>query len=269
MNTVLTIAGSDSSGGAGIQADLKTFEAFKCFGFSAITVLTAQNTNGVNDIFEISPNFLKNQLKAIEEDFKIDAIKVGMLYNSEIIEIVYEFLKSQNSKIVLDPVSISRAGSKLLKDDALKSLTKLFKIADIITPNLYESIHFLDLEIDDVSNFEKILKKCEIFYNKYRTAIYIKNIKLKKDIATDLLFDRDNYSLFETPLLNSFNTHGTGCTLSSAISANLAKGKSLTEAIDISKQFILEAIKNAPDLGAGNGPINHRKASEAIGEKYA
>lgn len=251
MKVVLSIAGSDCSGGAGIQADLKTFEAFSVFGCSVITVLTAQNTTGVKSISEVSAQFVREQLEMVFEDFDVSAIKIGMLFSNEIIDTVRELIKDLDIPIVLDPVFISKAGSMLLSADAVTNMKTLFDYVTIITPNQFEAKALFDYD----SNNNSIDKIKEL-----KCATIIKN-SIEEDKSIDILYSNKEIKKFETPLLISRNTHGTGCSFSSAIAANLALGKDLTQAINISNKFIYKAIKNAPNLGKGKGPIAHKSAS--------
>ncbi len=254
---VLTIAGSDSSGGAGIQADLKTFEAFSVFGMSVVTVLTAQNTKGVTDIFDVSSAFIKAQLEAVCDDFEISAIKIGMLYSNEIIDTVREFIKDLDIPIVFDPVFISKAGSKLLSADAIKNMSSLFPYVTLITPNLFEAKELLGYEFASSDSLENIFT--------LPCAIVIKNhIQEINDHqrSVDTLFIKREKFIFDTPYIESTATHGTGCSFSSAIAANLSLGKSLQESIQMSKKFIYLGIKNAPQIGSQNGPISHKIAGE-------
>lgn len=259
MKVVLTIAGSDSSGGAGIQADLKTFEAFDTFGCSALTVLTAQNTQGVTNIQEISPSFVQEQIQRVLEDFEISAIKIGMLFSNEIIDIVRETIKNLDIPIVFDPVFISKAGSKLLNDDAIENLKTLFPYVNIITPNLYEAKALFNYDVLNEKAIEEI--------SKLPCKVVIKNDIVKKDeeeFSIDTFFDNKKKKVFYTKLIETNNNHGTGCSFSSAITANIALGKSLEEAIKISKEFIYQAILNAPNIGHGKGPIAHKKGKECL-----
>ncbi|RXK06070.1 bifunctional hydroxymethylpyrimidine kinase/phosphomethylpyrimidine kinase [Halarcobacter bivalviorum] len=259
MKVVLTIAGSDSSGGAGIQADLKTFEAFDTFGCSALTVLTAQNTQGVTNIQEISPSFVQEQIQRVLEDFEISAIKIGMLFSNEIIDIVRETIKDLDIPIVFDPVFISKAGSKLLNDDAIENLKTLFPYVNIITPNLYEAKALFNYDVLNEKAIEEI--------SKLPCKVVIKNDIVKKDeeeFSIDTFFDNKKKKVFYTKLIETNNNHGTGCSFSSAITANIALGKSLEEAIKISKEFIYQAILNAPNIGHGKGPIAHKKGKECL-----
>lgn len=256
MKVVLSIAGSDSSGGAGIQADLKTFEAFGVFGTSVITVLTAQNTTGVSDINKIDSKFIKSQLKAVFDDFDISAIKIGMLFSNEIIDMIREFIKDLNIPIVFDPVFISKAGSKLLNDDAIENLKTLFPYSTIITPNLYEAKMLFDYDINNNKSINEIMQ--------LPCATVVKNHKHNIDKSLDILYIKNSKKTFESEYLDNDNYHGTGCSYSSAIASNLALGKSLEQSVEIAKKFIYEAIKNAPNLGNGSGPIAHKIGGENV-----
>lgn len=254
MKVVLTIAGSDSSGGAGIQADLKTFEAFGVFGTSALTVLTAQNTTGVTDVQEISPKFVQEQIKAVLDDFDVAAIKIGMLYSIDIIEAVESMIKELDIPMVIDPVFISKVGSPLLQDNAVESMKKLFKYATVITPNMHEAEKLFDY----IPNNEKSLKTlsqapCPVLIKHH--VVEVSGIKK----SVDKLIVKDKQSTFESLMLDTTSLHGTGCSYSSAITANLALGKELDEAIKVSKDFIYQAILKAPKIGNGAGPINHKE----------
>ncbi len=254
MQTVLTIAGSDSSGGAGIQADLKTFEAFGVFGTSALTVLTAQNTTGVSDIFPISPEFIQAQIQAVLEDFDVAAIKIGMLFSKEIIDAIKEVIAPLDIPVVLDPVFISKAGSRLLEDDAIEAMHDLFPYATVLTPNRYEAQNLFGYAFGDSDALQEVTKApCKVL---------IKNEKMELggvEKSVDMLFDKRNKATFVSDYVDTTNLHGTGCSFSSAIAANLALGKNLEDAIQIAKEFIYHAIANAPDIGRGKGPINHKK----------
>jgi len=259
MKVVLTIAGSDPSGGAGIQADLKTFEAFGVFGTSVITVLTAQNTTGVRDIYDLPLSFIRSQLDAVKEDFEIAAVKVGMLYSLEIINLVADFLKKLDCPVVIDPVAISKAGSTLLQDDAIVALPQLFEYASVITPNQHEAKRFFDYQFGDTGSLEKMMG--------LNIPILIKNQKLELPTGSksvDQLINGHQKRIFQSPMVETTNLHGTGCSYSSAIAANLALGLSLEEAIERSKNFIYEALLHAPDIGHGPGPINHKVGGERV-----
>lgn len=242
LKTLLIIAGSDSSGGAGIQADIKTAEAFGVFSTTAITVLTAQNTTGVKSIEPVPVGFLHDQIEMIMSDFRIDAIKIGMLFNKELISSLGSFLERVNLPVVLDPVFLSKAGANLLEIDAVEELKKLFKYATLITPNQKEAIVLFgkELRVDAPS------------------PVLIKHF-VKNGHSLDRLYYPDGKVVdFESLKLETKNLHGSGCSYSTAIASNLALGKSLEEAIKISKKFIYEAILNAPNLGKGPGPLAHK-----------
>ena len=259
MKVVLTIAGSDSSGGAGIQADLKTFEAFGVFGTTAITVLTAQNTTGVDDILPMEASFVKKQITSIFDDFDVSAIKIGMLFNKEIIEMVHDVIKDLSIPIVLDPVSISKAGSPLLKGDALEAMKTLFEHVTLITPNQHKAYKFFDYIYGDESSFVKMKSLYTPILVKHRV------IELAEGkFSVDTLHFHQEKRVFQTPLIQTSNLHGTGCSYSSAITANLALGHTLEKAIAISKQFINDALKTAPNIGHGPGPINHKQGGEYV-----
>ncbi len=259
MKVVLSIAGSDSSGGAGIQADLKTFEAFGVFGCSVLTVLTAQNTTGVKSIREIDASFVKEQLEMVFEDFDVCVIKIGMLFSNEIIDTVREFIKNLNIPIVLDPVFISKAGSMLLSDDAITNMKTLFPYATILTPNQFEAKALFNYKENENNENDEAIESIK----KLKCATIIKN-NISFDKSIDILYSNNEIKIYETPYLESRNTHGTGCSFSSAIAANLALGKSLEESISISNEFIYKAIKNAPNLGKGKGPIAHKTGFETL-----
>ena len=259
MKVVLTIAGSDSSGGAGIQADLKTFEAFGVFGTSALTVLTAQNTTGVTAIEEVPAPFVKAQLEAINNDFEIAAVKVGMLFSKTIIETVAAFLDTLDAPIVIDPVCISKAGSPLLQDDALAVLPRLFSSATVITPNRYEAEKLFGFRSDDAASLDQIAAMNLPVLVKNQTAEADGTVK-----SVDQFVFGDEKRIFETPYVETNNLHGTGCSFSSAIAANLALGYRLEDAISRAKAFIHAALVAAPAIGHGPGPINHKKGGEDV-----
>jgi len=257
MRVVLTIAGSDSSAGAGIQADLKTFEAFGVFGTSVITVLTSQNTKGVTGIYPVSAQFVKQQLDAVFDDFEIGAIKIGMLYSNEIIDTVREFIKDLDIPIVFDPVFISKAGSELLNDDAIENLKTLLPYVTLSTPNLFEA--------KQMFGYEASLESNSVNKINFPTQVIIKNhcTKIDENLRSmDILYSQTEQLSFDTPYQETNNTHGTGCSYSSAIAANLALGKDLNESIQMAKRFIYLAIKNAPNIGNGKGPIAHKLGGE-------
>lgn len=255
----LTIAGSDSCGGAGIQADLKTFSAFGVYGMSAITSVTAQNTLGVRGIQAILPEILKGQIDAVFEDFTIDAVKTGMLHNVNAIKVTAEAIDTYQPKwVVVDPVMISTSGSKLLQDDAIESMINLlFPRSSIITPNVPEAEFLTGLKI--TSTNEMILA-AEKLFEKGCLAVLIKGGHLNGERMTDQLFIKDQSPIsFHSATIQTNNTHGTGCTLSSAIAASLALGESLPDAVRKAKNYIQNALTAGADVmaGHGHGPVNH------------
>lgn len=263
MKVALTIAGSDCSGGAGIQADLKTFATNCVYGASVITALTAQNTTGVFGVFESSAEFVTKQLDAVFTDIYPDAVKIGMVSSSPIIEAIAEGLKKFKAKnIVIDPVMVSTSGSKLLEDDAIKTLEEdLFPLATLLTPNIPEAEILSNIKI---SSSEDMITAAKIIGDKYNSAVLLKGGHSIND-ANDLLYSENEFKWFKGKRINNPNTHGTGCTLSSAIAANLAKGKNLSESVEKAKSYISNALADMLDLGKGSGPMNH---SFAINEDY-
>lgn len=255
MKTVLTIAGSDCSGGAGIQADIKTITAHGLYAMSAITVLTAQNTTGVYGIMESSADFLKNQLDCIFSDIYPDAIKIGMVSSKELINVIAEKLKEEKANnVVVDPVMVATSGSKLLADDAIDVLiNNLIPLATIITPNIPEAEVLSNIKIN---SSDDMIKAAKIISKKYKGAILIKGGH-ELNTANDLLFKDGEYEWFYGERINNPNTHGTGCTLSSAIASNLAKGYTLSESVKNAKEYISGALKANLNLGKGSGPLNH------------
>ena len=255
MKKVLTIAGSDCSGGAGIQADIKTITAHKMYAMSAITALTAQNTTGVYGIMEATPEFVANQIDCIFSDIRPDSVKIGMVSNAEIINIIADKLKRYKAEnIVVDPVMVATSGSKLLCDEAINTLiTKLLPIADIITPNIPEAQVLSGIDIKDENDMIKAAIKIG---EKLNCAILVKGGHLVND-ATDLLYKDNKYEWFKAERINNPNTHGTGCTLSSAIACNLAEGKALSDSIKNAKKYLSGALKANLNLGKGSGPLNH------------
>lgn len=255
MKTVLTIAGSDSSGGAGIQADIKTITAHNIYATSVVTALTAQNTVGVQGIMEATPEFVAQQIDSIFTDIKPDAVKIGMVSNEKIIEIIYNKLIEYNAKnIVVDPVMVSTSGSKLLSDSALNMLsTKLLTLGKIITPNIPEAEILSNISIE---NQDDMVKAAKIISKNLDSAILIKGGHLVSD-ATDLLYKDGKIKWFSSERIDTDNTHGTGCTLSSAIACNLAKNLSISVSIKNSKKYLTNALEYGLDLGLGSGPVNH------------
>lgn len=255
MNTALTIAGSDSSGGAGIQADIKTMTMNGVYAMSAITALTAQNTTGVRGIFGVSPQFLAQQLDAVFEDIFPDAVKIGMVSSSELIETIAAKLQKYNARnIVIDPVMVSTSGSRLIQESAVCALTdSLLPLADLITPNIPEAEILCGRTIRDKSD---MLSCSELIGNTYGCAVLLKGGHSIND-ANDLLYADGIHHWFEGKRIDNPNTHGTGCTLSSAIAANLAKGFNLEDSIKRAKEYLSGALSAMLDLGKGAGPMNH------------
>ena len=255
MKTALTIAGSDSSGGAGIQADLKTMTANGVYAMSAITALTAQNTTGVTDILESTPLFLSEQLDAIFTDIFPDAVKIGMVSSAELIAVIAAKLKQYGAKkIVVDPVMVATSGSKLLRDDAITALTeKLLPMAEVVTPNIPEAEILSGLTITDAAGMEAAAQKIS---EAYGCAVLCKGGHKVND-ADDLLWRDGKAQWFHGERIANPNTHGTGCTLSSAIASNLAKGCDLDTSVERAKAYISGCLSAMLDLGHGSGPMNH------------
>ena len=257
--TVLTIAGSDCSGGAGIQADLKTMLANGVYGMSAITALTAQNTTGVTDIMEATPEFLKAQLDAIFTDIRPDAVKIGMVASSALIEIIVERLicyKAEN--IVVDPVMVSTSGSWLISEDAIGTLTsKLLPLAAVVTPNIPEAEVLSGWPAGAISTESDMIRAAKTISGTYGCAVLLKGGHSIND-ANDLLYRPDGSSRwFCGQRIDNPNTHGTGCTLSSAIASNLAKGHNLDKSVELAKEYISGALAAMLNLGKGSGPLDH------------
>ena len=256
MKVALTIAGSDSSGGAGIQADLKTFQALGVFGMSAITAVTVQNTQKVYAVQEMEPHMVKGQIICLFEDTAIHAVKIGMVSSIPLIEIIGESLKAFTlPPIVLDPVMISKSGYRLLNQDAQDSLVQhLFPLAEVVTPNIYESEALIKTKIQNIEEMKDAARKIlELGAKK----VVVKGGHLGGDIATDILFDGSEFKALESRRFHTKNTHGTGCTFSSAIAANLALGKDFFDAVAYAKQYITGAIEHALPIGKGHGPTHH------------
>ena len=255
MRTALSIAGSDSSGGAGIQADLKTMTMNGVFAMSAITALTAQNTTGVTGIMEVTPEFLQQQIDAVFEDIYPDAVKIGMVSSSVLIEKIAERLQFYGAKnIVVDPVMVATSGSRLIAEEAVKTLKeKLLPIAAVVTPNIPEAKILSGMEIHTEEEMEKAAK---MIGDSYSCAVLLKGGHNIND-ANDLLYSDGKCKWFKVKRIDTPTTHVTGCTLSSAIVANLAKGYGLEDAVEKAKNYISGALGAILDLGAGSGPMNH------------
>ena len=255
MRTALTIAGSDSSGGAGIQADIKTMTANGVFATCAVTALTAQNTTGVTDILESTPHFLGEQLDAVFTDIFPDAVKIGMVSSAALIAVIADKLRGYGAKhIVVDPVMVATSGAKLLQDDAVSALTeKLLPLAEVLTPNIPEAEILSGVTITDAAGMETAAR---IIHDKYGCAVLCKGGHQIND-ADDLLWRDGGGKWFRGRRIPNPNTHGTGCTLSSAIAANLAKGYDLDTAVERAKAYISGALAAMLDLGKGSGPMDH------------
>ena len=251
----LTIAGSDSSGGAGIQADLKTFSAIGTYGMSVITAITAQNTQGVFDVEELSSNIIKNQIKAVCEDIPPKAIKVGMVSSPEIIKDIVDSLEKYPCEyLVVDPVMISKSGYSLLKPEAKNNLINyLIPKAYIVTPNIPEAEEISNMKINTVDDMKKAGKVILNIGPKY---VLMKGGHLEGD-CVDVLIGENLFEIFRCERINRKNTHGTGCTISSAITSHLALGYDIVESVKLSKVYITEAIRNSFDIGHGVGPVHH------------
>ena len=255
MKTALTIAGSDSSGGAGIQADIKTMTMNGVFAMSAVTALTAQNTTGVSGILESTPDFLARQIDAVFEDIFPDAVKIGMVSSAGLINVITEKLKYYKaSNIVADPVMVSTSGARLIADDAVAVLCeKLLPLADLTTPNIPEAAILSGIKIRNEHDMEKA---AAVIFDRFGCAVLLKGGHSVND-ANDLLYDAKGSRWFMGKRVDNPNTHGTGCTFSSAIAANLAKGFNTDEAVSRAKEYISGALAAMLDLGKGAGPMNH------------
>ena len=255
MRTALTIAGSDSSGGAGIQADIKTMTANGVFAMSAVTALTAQNTTGVKDIMEVSPAFLKEQLDCVFTDIRPDAVKIGMVSSSELIRAIADKLKEYRAEnIVVDPVMVATSGARLISEDAVETLKEcLLPEADILTPNIPEAEVLSGMRI---CTEEDMICAGQKISETYHLAVLVKGGHQLND-ANDLLCQGGVCRWFYGKRIDNPNTHGTGCTLSSAIASNLAKGFSMEESVERAKTYISGALAAMLDLGKGSGPMNH------------
>ena len=256
MKRALTIAGSDSGGGAGIQADLKTFCAFGVYGMSSITSITAQNTKGVEAIFDLPPSLVAKQIECVASDIGVDAAKTGMLSNSSIIEVVAQEIKKFNiEKLVVDPVMVSKSGALLLQRDAVDTLVgELFPLSFLITPNLPEASFLVGEEIKNVSDMERACVSLKKWGPRY---VLLKGGHLPGEEIVDILFDGEKFTLFPAPRVATKNTHGTGCTYSAAICALLSLGYPITEAVKVAREYMSEVIAHSLNLGKGFGPVNH------------
>ena len=259
-NTVLTIAGSDSGGGAGIQADIKTISALGCYAASAITAITVQNTLGVQAVHPVPLDILRGQIDAVLSDIGADAIKIGMLHSSEVVNLVAEMIeKYQIRNIVLDPVMVSTSGHRLIEEDAVEVIkTRLMPLARVITPNVPEAEILAGCKITGEDEFEAIARRLSDNGN---VSVLMKAGHLSGDSLVDYFYNAedDTITRLQSKRVQTKNTHGTGCTLSSAIAASLAKGKNLTDAAISAKRYIEQAIISGAEyeIGKGHGPVNH------------
>jgi len=256
MKTALTIAGSDPSGGAGIQADLKTFHAHGVFGMSVITAVTVQNTQKVYSVQEIDPQIIYDQVVYLFEDIRIDAVKIGMVSSIVLIETIAKALKNVNlPPVILDPVMISKSGYRLLNHDAQKALIQnLFPLAEVVTPNIYEAEALTDAKIESTDEMKHAAARILKLGAK---KVVVKGGHLGGKFATDILYDGIIFKELTEKRIETKNTHGTGCTFSSAIAANLAKGIDFFKAVSNAKAYITGAIEHSLELGHGHGPVDH------------
>lgn len=255
-STILIIAGSDSSGGAGIQADLKTVTSLGSYGMTAITAVTVQNTTGVKSVVSIDPKKIYEQIVFTSEDIKPDAIKIGMLHSTEVIKKVLKALeKIKVKKIILDPVMIAKGGARLIDEKAIKILKKeLIKKVDLITPNIPEAEVLTDTKINTVEDMILAANKLIVLGAK---NVLIKGGHLNKKKLFDIFLSKKDFKIFESKKFITKNTHGTGCTLSSAITTFYSCGKSIKKSCELAIKYVNSAIKSNPKLGKGHGPINH------------
>lgn len=254
---VLIVAGSDSGGGAGIQADIKTVTALGGYAATAVTALTAQNTMGVQGIYDVPVEFIRRQMEAVVEDIGVDAFKLGMLHTAEIVEAVGQLIGELRVSVpvVLDPVMVAKGGESLLEEEAIQSLRQyMLPRAWLVTPNLPEAEVLSGLKIDTVDDMKKA---AEALCGLGAKAALVKGGHLNSDVLHDVLYDGREMHVFESARLATRHTHGTGCTLSSAVATGLAKGWPLLDAVCVARRYVFEAIRTAPGFGMGHGPLNH------------
>ena len=261
QKTVLVIAGSDPSGGAGIQADLKTLTSFGVYGMTAITALTEQNSNGVFDILEIPIDFVVKQINCCLSDINANAVKIGMLHSADLISAVLEALfnnnivSNKNVNIILDPVMVAKGGHKLLKENAIDALKNFIKVAQpILTPNIPEAEILTGIKINNLKDMKNVGKE---IINLGASHVILKGGHMKARVMTDLLINSSEIHSIETSKIITNHTHGTGCTMASALSASLAKSIDIRHSFEIAHKYVNNAIKTNPKFGRGNGPINH------------
>ena len=257
MKRVLTIAGSDSGGGAGIQADLKTFMAFGVYGMSAVTALTAQNTVGVQAIFDVSPEFVREQIRSVMTDIGADAVKTGMLSNAAVVRVVADAVREfRIENLVVDPVMVAKSGDSLLAPDARRAIREeLLPLATVVTPNLFEAETLLERRIEGLDAMRAAARELKTLGSRW---VVVKGGRLAiEGEAVDVLCGGEELLLLRSPYLESGNTHGTGCTFASAIAAGLARGMAAPEAVRRAKEYVTEAIRSGAPIGSGRGPTNH------------
>ena len=255
MRSVLIIAGSDSSGGAGIQADLKTCAALGVYGMTVITALTAQNTMGVSAIHEVPPDFVADQIEAVVEDIRPDAVKTGMLASAPIIEVVAAKIKEHALPfVVVDPVMVAKSGDRLLREDALLALRKLLPLADVLTPNIPETEDLLGHPVRTDEQMQEAARELQSLGSR---NVVVKGGHREGDTAVDVLFDGRDFYEFTAPRIDTTSTHGTGCTFASAIAAFLARQETVPEAVKHAKDYLTEALRRARPIGHGHGPVDH------------
>ena len=261
QKTVLVIAGSDPSGGAGIQADLKTLTSFGVYGMTAITALTEQNTNGVFDILEIPIDFVVKQINCCLSDINANAVKIGMLHSADLISAVLEALFNNNIvsnkkvNVVLDPVMVAKGGHKLLKENAIDALKNFIRVAQpILTPNIPEAEILTGIKINNLKDMKNVGKE---IINLGASHVILKGGHMKSRVMTDLLINSSEIYSIETSKIITNHTHGTGCTMATALSASLAKSIEIRQSFEIAHKYVNNAIKTNPKFGSGNGPINH------------
>lgn len=256
MKQVLTIAGSDSGGGAGIQADIKAMSANGVYAMSVITAITAQNTEEVTEVFELPASIVEAQIDAVFDDFDVAAVKIGMLSSAAIVKVVAKMLRPQNVvNLVVDPVMVSKSGHPLLKPEAMEALThELIPQALVVTPNIHEAEQLSGLSIRSLADARQAAK---IIHHLGCKHVLIKGGHLLAERATDLLYDGRFFNIFKGEYIDTPHTHGTGCTYASAIAAQLARGKSLPDAVQTAKTYLTEAIRHGLAIGHGKGPTNH------------
>ncbi|ADV64854.1 bifunctional hydroxymethylpyrimidine kinase/phosphomethylpyrimidine kinase [Desulfurococcus mucosus] len=262
----LTIAGSDSGGGAGVQADLKTFAAMGVHGASAITSITAQNTREVRAIHDVPPEIVKAQIEAVVEDIGVDAAKTGMLSNSGIIRVVAEAVERYGFPLVVDPVMIAKSGARLLREDAVEELKRLLRLAKVVTPNIPEAEVLLGEEIKGIGDAERAAREIAERYG--CEAVVVKGGHMKGDLVIDVLYHAGRITEFKGRRIERRTKHGTGCSFSAAIAAGLAKGRSIEEAVRVARELVETAIEYGLEVGGGHGPVNPSAYIYIPAERY-